>query len=231
MGIEWIKMRRSLLTDPKVVRIMSALQADRFRTIGGLFSAWCLFDEHTEDGQLDGYSKEVFDEIVGFRGLCQAMIDVGWIEESAQGLTAINFTEHNGRTARKRAQDSVRKMSAREADKKAANERTRKEKKRKENTHTHAGSGAPEELATDWDRWMRFRESVDGRRMDPIQADAVLMDLGRRGVEKAKRDIDFSIQKGAKTILDSDNDFTRRNQSSGSKKMKSVAELLGKEAS
>jgi hypothetical protein len=231
MSIEWIKMRRSLLTDPKVVRIMSALQADRFRTIGGLFSAWCLFDEHTEDGQLDGYSKEVFDEIVGFRGLCQAMIDVGWIEESAQGLTAINFTEHNGRTARKRAQDSVRKMSAREADKKADKERTRKEKKRKENTHTHAESDAPEELATDWDRWMRFRESVDGRRMDPIQADAVLMDLGRRGVEKAKRDIDFSIQKGARTILDSDNDFTKRQAASGSKKMKSVAELLGKEAS
>lgn len=231
MSIEWIKMRRSLLTDPKVVRIMSALQADRFRTIGGLFSAWCLFDEHTEDGQLDGYSKEVFDEIVGFRGLCQAMIDVGWIEESAQGLTAINFTEHNGRTARKRAQDSVRKMSAREADKKAANERTRKEKKRKEITHTHQGEGPPEELSQDWDRWMRFRESVDGRPMDPIQADAVLMDLGRRGTEKARRDIDFSIQKGAKTILDSDNDWTKRHGGSGKPRVKPMSEILGREAS
>jgi hypothetical protein len=36
------------------------------------------------------------------------------------------------------------------------------------------------------------------------------MDLGRRGTAKAIRDIDFSIRKSAKSILDSDNDFEKQ---------------------
>jgi len=117
MSGDWIKMRKSLAGDPRVVRMMSALKADRFRTIGGLFSAWCLLDEQTEDGLLENYTPQIFDDFLGFQGLANAMILVGWMDESPQGLVAVNFTEHNGKTAKRRAQDSVRKMSAREADK------------------------------------------------------------------------------------------------------------------
>ena len=149
MAGDWIKMRRSLLTDPRVVRIMSALQADRFRTIGGLFSAWCLIDEQTEDGRLSNYTPEIFDEFVGLRGLCRAMIDVGWIAESSQGLEAVHFTEHNGQTAKRRAQDSVRKMSARQADKtrtECGPEKRREEKRREdpELRAAHAADAAAE---------------------------------------------------------------------------------------
>ncbi|WP_068139597.1 hypothetical protein [Roseimaritima ulvae] len=35
------------------------------------------------------------------------------------------------------------------------------------------------------------------------------MELDRNGTEKAKRDIDFSIRKGARSILDSDNDVQK----------------------
>jgi hypothetical protein len=48
-----------------------------------------------------------------------------------------------------------------------------------------------------------------------IQAEAILMDLGRRGAEKAARDIEFSIRKDAKSILDSDNDFEKRQPATG----------------
>lgn len=119
MSIEWIKMRKCLLTDPRVVRIMSACKADRLQTIGGLFAAWCLFDQHTVDGMLPGYTPEVLDAIVQFPGLANAMISVGWLEyDPKSGLKATNFAEHNGQTAKRRAQESVRKMSARDADKK-----------------------------------------------------------------------------------------------------------------
>jgi len=124
MAGDWIKMRKSLLADPRVVRIMSALHADRFRTIGGLFSAWCLIDEQTEDGILIGYTQQAFDEIVGLDGIAEAMEAVGWLRISAQGIEAINFTEHNGRTAKRRLQENVRKMSARHADKCPQNVRT-----------------------------------------------------------------------------------------------------------
>ena len=135
MAGDWIKMQKSLLTSGKVVRMMSALNADRLRTIGGLFAAWCLFDEQTEDGSLEGYTAEIFDETIGFAGLAKAMQSVGWLEVGRNGLKAMNFGEHNGTTAKRRAQESVRKMSARNADKTrtdCALEKRREEKRREE---------------------------------------------------------------------------------------------------
>ena len=58
---------------------------------------------------------------------------------------------------------------------------------------------------------------MDGRKIPEVQADAVLMELNRRGPEKAKRDIDFSIQKGARSILDSDRDFDKQRNSGSTK--------------
>ena len=118
-------MRKSLPTDPRVVRISSALKADRLRTIGGLMSAWCLLDEQTEDGKLEGYTPEIFDDIVGFPGLASAMEKVGWMEFGDGFIAAPRFHEHNGQSAKRRAQDSVRKVSARKADKCPHEKRTK----------------------------------------------------------------------------------------------------------
>lgn len=68
----------------------------------------------------------------------------------------------------------------------------------------------PKEIEHHWNRWCDFRLSIDGRVVNSIQAETVLMDLGRRGWDKAARDIDFSIRKSARSILDSDNDFDSR---------------------
>jgi hypothetical protein len=215
MAGDWIKMRRSLLTDPRVVRISSALHADRFRTIGGLFSAWCLFDEQTPDGHLAGYTPEVFDQIVGISGLAVAMAAVGWLKIGPDYLQATAFCEHNGQSAKRRAQESVRKMSARDADKSADKKRPREEKRREEKNTTHTLTPEPEpiqpedELAPHWRRWCEYCLAIS-KPVNEIQADAILMDLGRRGTAKAIRDIDFSIRKSAKSILDSDNDFEKQ---------------------
>jgi hypothetical protein len=68
MAGDWIKMRVDLATSPKVVRIASALRADRLRVIGGLHAVWCLFDVHSTDGRLDGYTLEALDDLIGFPG-------------------------------------------------------------------------------------------------------------------------------------------------------------------
>ena len=143
MSGDWIKMRFDLQTHPKIVRMMSATNADRFRVIGGLHAAWCVFDVHSCDGILNGYTPEVLDEMIGWRGLSQAMISVGWLEETPQGIVMPDFSEHNGRSAKRRAEDSARKriqrmsecspqeiqdLSAKDAD----NLRTREEKRREE---------------------------------------------------------------------------------------------------
>jgi hypothetical protein len=133
MAGDWIKMRTDLATCPKVVRISSALHADRLRTVGGLHSVWCLFDTHSVDGNLEGYTVETVDDLIGFPGFARAMIDAGWLDEIAGGLSLPRFEDHNGLSAKRRAMDSdrkrnVRNVSASEADKK----RTREEKRREE---------------------------------------------------------------------------------------------------
>ncbi|EPN8566021.1 DnaT-like ssDNA-binding domain-containing protein [Enterobacter hormaechei] len=158
MAGDWIKMRADLHTHPKVVRMASALKADRLRIVGGLHSAWCLFDVHSVDGFLDGYSADTLDDLIGFPGFSRAMMAVGWLEENGESLVMPRFEAHNGQSAKRRAQDAdrkrnVRKASASEADKK----RTREEKRREDikdkphiggeqNSHVDnsAGGGEPD---------------------------------------------------------------------------------------
>lgn len=147
MAGDWIKMRADLHTHPKVVRMASALKADRLRIVGGLHSAWCLFDVHSVDGLLDGYSADTLDDLIGFPGFSRAMMAVGWLEENGESLVMPRFEAHNGQSAKRRAQDAdrkrnVRKASASEADKK----RTREEKRRediKDKPHTGGEQNSP----------------------------------------------------------------------------------------
>jgi len=113
----WIKMKVDLSTNPKVVRISSALKADRLRTVGALHAVWSLFDTHSENGELVGYSPEILDEMIGWKGFSTAMISVEWLSIDGNSLMMKDYDENNGTSAKKRAQDSVRKMSARKADK------------------------------------------------------------------------------------------------------------------
>jgi len=141
MAGDWIKMRKDLLTSPNVVRMSSALKADRLRVVGGLFAVWCLFDTHSVDGSLEGYSADALDELAGFPGLSAAMTSCGWLIETPEGLELPRFEEHNGQSAKRRAQETerkrdIRKVSAPNADKK----RTREEKRREDITATVGGN-------------------------------------------------------------------------------------------
>ena len=148
MAGDWIKCQKALFRDPRVVRISSALKADRLRTVGGLLSAWCLFDEQTTDGKLDGYTPEILDDLIGVTGLARAMEHVGWLEVGDGFLLVPRFDEHNGQSAKRRAQDSVRKMSARKADKYPQSKKTNcgLEKRREEKRRVGEEEEAPPPL-------------------------------------------------------------------------------------
>lgn len=127
-------MRADLGTAPKVVRIMSALKADRLRVVGALHAIWSIFDGHTDDGKLNHYSAEILDTTIGWPGFAAAMVDVGWLKENKHGLEIPRFSDHNGSSAKRRAMDAdrkkdVRKMSASEADESPQNVRPRIDKK------------------------------------------------------------------------------------------------------
>jgi hypothetical protein len=114
--MSWIKMRTDLRDHPKVVRMASALKADRLRVIGGLWSVWATFDTHSLDGTLEGYTLATLDEGMGWRGFAAALAAVRWLEESEDGLTLPEFDEHNGASAKRRAQETKRKQNDRASD-------------------------------------------------------------------------------------------------------------------
>lgn len=124
MAGDWIKMRTSLATCPAVVRLasgpMSAFLPDGCPlpvrvalVVGALHATWSLFDAHTEDGILAGYTPEVLDGALGLQGWTEALAGVGWIVVTPDGLTLPDFGTHNGKSAKKRAQDAERKRAAR----------------------------------------------------------------------------------------------------------------------
>jgi len=149
MAGDWIKMRSNLRRHPKVVRIASALNADRLRVVGGLHAVWCLFDEHSIDGQLCGYTPAAIDEEIGWTGFCDQLIAIHWvISDGSDGLELPEFDTHNGASAKRRAMESDRKRaeraassdhpesvgnaSASNADKKRTREEKRREEKKEE---------------------------------------------------------------------------------------------------
>jgi len=114
MAADWIKMRIDLQTHPKVVRILSATMADKFRVIGGLHAVWAIFDTHSVDGVLNGYSPSILDHLIGWDGFSQAMIDVKWLSFDGENLTVPEFEEHNGASGKRRAEDQKRKKKSRD---------------------------------------------------------------------------------------------------------------------
>jgi len=134
MAGDWIKMRIDLTTHPKVVRILSAIcpqnvreisangphnvreRSDRLRVVGGLHAVWGIFDTHSEDGILLGYSLDALDNAIGWAGFSAAMTTVGWLSvRDDGGLEMPEFEAHNGQSGKRRAEDQKRKRVSRSA--------------------------------------------------------------------------------------------------------------------
>ena len=183
MAGDWIKMRIDLQTHPKVFRMVSALQADRLRIIGGLHVAWSIFDTHSSDGVLVGYTVDAMDAVVGWPGFTQAMIDVEWAAVEDDGsLVMPRFDEHNGASAKRRANDAerkrndrknpVRNLSASDADSLRTREEKRREEKKEQDQKQGAGAPAkagkfdpltakPENVSEKaWADWCQHRKEI-----------------------------------------------------------------------
>lgn len=209
MAGEWIKMRRDLQRHPKVVRIASALRADRFRVIGGLHAVWSVFDEHSEDGILAGYTFGAMDDAIGWPGFAKAMGAVDWLlfQEHA-GLTVPEFDEHNGRSGKRRATEAKRKkhgrdgrfVSASDADIERADcgqKRTTEEEEEEELSSLRKREGAkrakppakPDDVTQQtWDDWLALRKAKKAPVTETVLTGA------RREAEKAGMPVERFLQ-------------------------------------
>jgi len=159
MAGDWLKMRCDLQTHPKIVRILSATCTDKFRVVGGLHAVWAIFDAHSEDGALKGYTPELLDQVIGWVGFSRAMESVGWLSfDGLETLTLPDFDAHNGQSGKRRAEDQKRKRDDRKAPpirpdsvrsdcgQNADKMRTREEKRREEKKEQQQDATAPADM-------------------------------------------------------------------------------------
>lgn len=115
MAGDWIKMRGNLWDDPRIARLCDLTDQGEASIIGALYWLWASADQHTEDGFMAGLSCRQIDRKTGVQGFSDALIAVGWIKEEKEGISVVNFDEHNGQSAKRRATEAKRKAGSRKA--------------------------------------------------------------------------------------------------------------------
>lgn len=124
MAGDWIPMVHGLADSTEVVKIASLTRPkprrkhtpNTYETVGALHRVWCIADAQTDDGILDGYTPELLDSQVGIEGFARAMADVGWLIIMPQSLVVPHFSEHLGRSAKRRLRDAKRARQDRGKD-------------------------------------------------------------------------------------------------------------------
>jgi hypothetical protein len=108
MAGEWIKVRTNLWDDPRIGQLCELTDQSEAAVIGGLYWLWATADEHSADGLLHGMTTRTIDRKTGVQGLGKALVTIGWLTEGDEGVTVSRFEEHNGASAKQRAQTAKR---------------------------------------------------------------------------------------------------------------------------
>lgn len=140
MAGDWIKMRTSLVTSPKVNGIARILERStevgrmlavnpnvtlsdvvtrnvtRYVTVSLLLSVWSAANEHTSDGIFHNADLSDVDDIVGVPGFGQAMASVGWAIHDVENDCVIlpNFNDYNKTGTERHASAAERQRRYRE---------------------------------------------------------------------------------------------------------------------
>ena len=113
MANDWILMRSNLRDDPAVISLAEKLKINENYVVGLLHALWSWADQHSRDGHIPGVTFSWIDRHVGRRGFAQALTDVGWLVEDGNSLSFPEFERYNGASAKRRADDAVRKRQSR----------------------------------------------------------------------------------------------------------------------
>jgi hypothetical protein len=160
MAGDWIKMRSNLWDDPRVARLCDLTDCGEAAVIGGLYWLWSTADQHSEDGCMPGLTPRSIDRKTGIPGFAAALIEIDWLADDPQGVVLKRFEEHNGASAKARAQ-TAKRVAAHKGNAKVTQEALPeeqetvsgalpREEKRREETKTEGSNsahGESEEIA------------------------------------------------------------------------------------
>lgn len=114
MAYDWIKVRKKLATDGRVRYVCEECHASRVTVLGALLLLWFLGDDEADaDGVLFGYTAKSINELVGVDGFCESLPS-DWIDLTGKWVKLPSYQQHNGKTAKVRAENTERQRHARE---------------------------------------------------------------------------------------------------------------------
>lgn len=113
MAEQWIKVRHGLFGDPRLSRMKAALGISKNEMLGLCIRLWTWADLATADGFIEGMTPELVDEEFDMPGLSEAMVAVRWLMFTENGVVVVNFEDHNGESAKKRAGGAKRAQKSR----------------------------------------------------------------------------------------------------------------------
>ena len=116
MANNWIKIEQGTPDKTEMVRMAALLKIDQDAVVGKLLRLWLWADQNTVDGAEMAVNAAFIDRLTNRRGFAAALRAAGWLHGEDDALTFVNFTRHNGTTAKARAMENRKKASQRERD-------------------------------------------------------------------------------------------------------------------
>lgn len=113
MAGDWLKFEKATLDKPEVFAIAADLGLDPDAVLGKLLRVWSWFDTHTESGNARRVTSALLDRIAGATGFTAAMVSVGWMEVTDDGVQQPGFDKHTGQSAKTRATTARRVAKSR----------------------------------------------------------------------------------------------------------------------
>jgi len=112
MAGDWIKLQHATPDKPEVYQIAEELGLDPDTVVGKLVRAWIWADQQTENGHIKGGTKRGLDAVTRCDGFGTALVNCGWLTDG-EDMHFVNYLDHNGQNAKKRAKDALRKAKQR----------------------------------------------------------------------------------------------------------------------
>lgn len=110
----WIKIEKGTPEKPAIRHVARTCGCSMDSAFAAFFRLWCWFDDTTADGDLPLVTREDCDAQAGLPGIAQALVEAKWLEFHAEGCTVLGWEQHNGASAKKRAQTAKRVARHRE---------------------------------------------------------------------------------------------------------------------
>jgi hypothetical protein len=224
---DWIKIEHVTIDKPEVDQMANILSIDHDAVVGKCLRFWIWADQQTEDGNAVSVTKTFLDRLVFCPGFAAALAKVGWLNGRDGHYSIPNFGQHNGQSAKKRANTSKRVKKKRNADSvtKALPEKRREEKRLSVSVCSKARDleipkSLDEKAFRDtWNLycdWWLAQTDVD---LDSIKGKFQLDGLASAGLSKAIADLRLTMEKSRKpgSIWDSSRTFGTTTKTNGAK--------------